>query len=277
MHNKIKTLFLYFLLIFVLTPISSSAEQFEVPGSGNPESILRKLANAFNNHQSIHKVNIPTSVGTSGGIRAIEQDTATLARVGRPLKPEERETGIVFVPLGRDPVVIVAGADVKTTEITSDQILAIYRGEITNWNELGSDPGPIRAVGREISDASRKAMCKYIPELAKITYGSNIKVVHLDPQLVELLDRYPTSLGILNKTATSACQTNISLLKLDGREATSENLKSGLYPVWLELGFIYKPSALTTGNRAFLEFIKSPLGEAILEKSGVLPADSVKQ
>lgn len=274
MYINTKTLLQFFLFVCLLAPMPVFAEQFEVPGSGNPESLLRELAAAFNDQQAVHRVSIPASVGTSGGIRAIEQETATLARVGRPLKPEELAMGIVFVPLGRDPVVIVAGAGVKVTDISSRQVLAIYRGEVDNWKDLGTEAGPIRAVGREISDASRNAMSKYIPELREIKYGPGIKVVHLDPQLVELLDRYPTSFGILNKTATLACQTKVVLLALNGVKATAENLKKGLYPVWLELGLIYKPDALTPGNKAFLDFIKSPSGVAILEKFGVLPAET---
>jgi len=275
MQASSRILFLSLLLASILIPLPGAAEEFEIPGSGNPESILRELAKAFNDQQSEHKVAIPSSVGTAGAIRSVEQGTATLARVGRPLKPEELDMGIVFVPLGRDPVVIVAGADVQVTNITSPQVLAIYRGEITSWEELGGESKPIRAVGREFSDASRNAMSKYMPELADIKYGPGIKVVHLDPQLVELLDRYPTSFGILNKSATLACQSKVVLLGLDGIEATTDNLTKGLYPVWLELGFIYKQGALTAGDRAFLDFIKSSQGVAILRQYGVLPVEAV--
>ena len=90
----------FFLLCLQLTFIHpAAAEELIVPGSGNPEFLLGKLAEAFNASQSEHTVIVPASIGTSGAIREINAGTATLARVGRPLKNSERETGIHYIPL----------------------------------------------------------------------------------------------------------------------------------------------------------------------------------
>lgn len=250
------------------------AEELSIPGSGNPEYVLTQLANAFNQRQSQHTVTVPPSTGTAGALRAIEEGTASLARVGRPLKGDERNKGITYVPLGRDAVVFVAGEGVTARNITATQVMDVFSGKLTDWRELGGDPGPIRAIGREWTDASRRAITRLIKPFESIEYGKNVKVVHLDPDLIMLLDRYPTSLGFLNKSALGACKSKVIHLALDGVEPTSENLEKGLYPVWLELGLIYKPEALTPAGKAFLEFIRSPAGEDVLHEYGVLPGVS---
>jgi len=84
------------------------AEELVIPGSGNPEYVLTQLAKAFNQRQNQHTVTIPTSTGTAGALRDVEVGTASLGRVGRPLKEDERKKGIVYVALGRDPVVFAA-------------------------------------------------------------------------------------------------------------------------------------------------------------------------
>ena len=250
------------------------AEGVIIPGSGNPGYVLTRLAQAFNQQQSQHTVTVPPSTGTAGALRDVEVGTASLGRVGRPLKEDERNKGITYVALGRDPVVFAAGAGVTARSITPTQAVDVYSGKLTDWRELGGNPGPIRAIGREPTDASRQAITHLIKPFENIVYGENVKVVHLDPELIALLGRFPTSLGILNKSALGACNSKVVHLALDGVEPTSENLEKGLYPAWLELGLIYKPEALTPAGKAFLEFVRSPVGDRILREHGVLPAVS---
>jgi len=260
------------LIGLLLLAATAAAETFEIPGSGNPEYALGRLADAFNAEQKEHVASVPYSTGTAGGIRAIEDKTANLARVGRPLKEEERARGLVYVPLGRDPVIFAGGADVTAKSITSAQILDVFSGKITDWKELGGKPGHIRAIGRELTDASRQAISRYLPEFGDLVFPDSVKMVHLDPQLIELLDRYPTSLGFLNGSALKACTTKIVHLALNGIKPTMENMENGSYPIWLEFGLIYKSGSLTPGSKAFIDFTKSPAGAAILQGLGVLPA-----
>lgn len=260
-----------FLLVVMAPGRLSFAEELVVPGAGNPEYVLGRLAEAFNQEQSQHNVIIPTSTGTAGALRDIRQGIASLARVGRPLRDDERDQGIVFIPLGRDPVVFVAGAAVTTAAITSAQVMSVYQGQISDWSELGGAPGPIRAIGREITDASRMVIVRHIKAFEGIVFGENVKVVHLDPQMVALLDRFPTSLGFLNRSALFACKTKVIPLALDGVAATPETLASGRYPMAIEFGLIHRSGNITPAARAFVAFIQSPAGARILREHGVTP------
>lgn len=251
--------------------ISTFAEELAIPGSGNPEYVLGELAKAFNAQQSKHHVTIPPSSGTAGALREVEEGTATLGRVGRPLKPAERERGLNYTPLGRDAVVFVAGAGVTVKNVTRDQVVASYVGKVTDWRELGGKPGSIRAIGREPTDASRQVIDREIGGFANLQFSEGVKTVHLDPHLIELLDRYPTSLGFLNRSALEAAKSKLVILALDGTAPTPDNVKSGRYSLWLEFGLIYKPGALTDAGRAFLRFVQSQEGQRILQDHGVLP------
>lgn len=256
----------------VFSVASVQAEDLIIPGSGNPEYVLDQMAKVFNARQSQYRVVVPPSSGTAGALRDVGEGVSTLGRVGRPLREDERARGFSFISLGRDPVVLVAGAGVTVRTISQAQVLDIYSGRLLNWEKLGGKAAPIRAIGREPSDASRQAMQQLIKPFRDIVFGNNVKVVHLDPQLLELLDRYPTSLGFLNRSALSACKTAVVPLALDGVEPTPENLEKGLYPMWLEFGLVFKVSAgLSPAAKAFVEFVRSPDGVRLLRKHGVLP------
>jgi phosphate transport system substrate-binding protein len=248
------------------------AETLVIPGSGNPEHLLGRLADAFNASQTVHTVVIPASTGTAGALRDVLQATESMGRVGRPLSAEERGMGLTYVPLGRDAVVFVGGAGVAVRSLSSGQVVDIYAGKLRDWKDAGGGRGPIRAVGREPSDASRQAISRAIRAFESIVFGDLVKVVHLDPQLLEILDRYPTSLGFLNRSALRAARTPLVILALDGVEPSAANLASGRYPVWLEFGLVHRNNALSDAGAAFLRFIRSPAGNRLLEEAGVLPA-----
>lgn len=248
----------------------AAGENLVIPGSGNPEYVLTHLAGAFNQAQTAHTVGIPPTSGTAGALRDVEAGVTPMGRVGRALKEDERKRGLVYVPLGRDPVAFVGGAGVTARSITQQQALAVYSGRITDWRELGGKPGPIRAIGRESTDASRQALARQIPPFATLDFGDGVKLVHLDGQLIELLDRFPTSLGFLNRSAIKAARTHLVPLALDGVLPDATNLEAGRYPLWLEFGLIHKTGAPSVAGKAFIDFVRSPAGVAILRAHGVL-------
>lgn len=261
-----------FFAAFVGHPLVAMAQELVVPGSGNPESVVRLLANAYNRQQSQHKVSVPATTGTAGAIRDVLAGTAVLGRVGRPLKPEERDKGLVFVPIGRDPVAFVGGAGVTVKGLSQAQVLDIYAGKLHNWRELGGKPLPIRPIGRESTDASRQAIDRAIKSFATLAFSDRVKVVHLDPQMLELLDRFAGSLGFINRSALAACKTAVVPLALDGVEPAPQHVGVGRYPLSIEFGFVHKSNGLSTSAKAFIEFVHSSAGVGILRGQGVLSA-----
>ena len=249
---------------------TAAADTLTVPGSGNPEQVLKVLADAFNRSQSAHQVAVPPSTGTAGAIRDVLSDSTSLGRVGRPLKPDELAKGLVFVPLGRDPVTFVAGAGVTVKSLSMAQVTGTFSGRLTDWRELGGNAGPIRVIGRESTDASRQAINRVVPGFETLSFGDSVKLVHLDPQVIELLDRFPGSLGFLNRSALAACKTPVMMLALDGVAATPQNVGVGRYPLWLDLGLIHKPGKLPPAAKAFIAFIQSSEGVRLLREQGVL-------
>ena len=272
MRSKTLATTILVLLNGLLLSCGAAAAELVIPGSGNPEYVLGVLAKEFNARQNEHRVSVPSSTGTAGGIRDVLAGKAILGRVGRPLTDAERSKGLSYIPVGRDAVVFVAGAGVSARAVTSHQMSDAFTGKITDWRELGAKPGPIRAVGRETGDASRQALASRFEAFRDISFGPGVKVVNLDPQMIDLLDRFETSLGFLNRSALYAAKTKVVALTLDGVDPTPANLSSGRYPVWLEFGLIQRTGAALPGEaRAFMNFLTSPEGARILRAHGVVP------
>lgn len=249
------------------------AEVLTIPGSGNPEYVLGELAKAFNASQSEHRVVVPSSSGHAGAVRDVSEGVTSLGRVGRPLNSEELAKGLTYLPVGRDAVVVVAGAAVTTKGISSEQLVAVFSGKIADWRQLGGESGPIRAISKENSDAIRRQLTSQYKDLI---YADSVKIVHLDPHLIQLLDRYPTSFSIMNRSALAACQTKVNILALDGIEPNLENLANGRYPISMEFGLVHRSGELSAAGKAFVKFIDSPEGRGILGMHGVLVKGAAK-
>lgn len=262
--------------IWLLSGLSSAAE-LVIPGGGNPEFVLRQLAQAFALRQPAHKISVPASIGSSGGLREIREGKAVLARIGRPLSDAEKAQGLVALPFGRDAVVFVGGAGVTVRGVSSAQMVDVFAGRIVDWRDLGGAEAPIRVIGREVSDSSRVAMSTRIPALRTMSLGPQVKMALLDTQTLDLLDRFGASLAILNQSALFAARTPLVRLALDGVAPDLANLTSGRYPVALEFSLVHRASdALPGVARDFIDFVRSAEGTAILKAHGVVPLASAR-
>ena len=72
--------------------------------------------------------------------------------------------------------------------------------------------------------------------------------------------RSVTSLGSLGDS--------VKALKIDGTEATAENVKNGTYKVARPFNVVYKESSLNDLAQDFVNFIMSEEGQAVIEEGG---------
>ena len=268
------------LLLLVLaglwTACSESSERavgepLLVPGTGACERVLGLLAQAFRKTHFEIEVIIPPSTGTSGGIQSVVSGITPLGRVGRPLKDDERAKGLVFEAFANDIVVFAVGEAVQIDGLTTEQLTAVFKGEITNWRELGLQEAPIRVVGRQPGEASLDAIAKKIETFRDIVFGQGAKIVYHDGEMVDLLNKHPTSIGFLPKSLVTAPGNKMKAIALNGVAPTIENGISGKYPFVTVSGFIYKKGNLSGLAKDFVDFVFSDVGRQVITNAGMAP------
>lgn len=76
-------------------------------------------------------------------LQPLQNKQADLAAISRLLTDEEKAQGLVQVPVTREKIAIVVGKDnAFAAGLTIDQVVKIFRGEITDWSQLGANPVP---------------------------------------------------------------------------------------------------------------------------------------
>jgi len=250
-------------------PNTVSAAKIVIGGTGDSQELLRALAAAFMKTQGGCKIEVPDSVGSSKGIKAVTSGQIDLARVARPLKEDEKKLGLTYLLFAKSPIVFAVHPSVEDiNNITTEQILGIYSGKITDWSRLGAKAGKIYPLTREASDSSLSVLNIKLPGFADIN-NPTAKVVYTTPANVAALEGHQNTIGFVPLSAIVG--TQLRILKVNGVYPSVENIHDGKYDIFVFFGIVYKekPKELA---RKFIDFIYSKDGRKIITATGAVPA-----
>ena len=208
--------------------------------------------------------------GSSAGVTAAETGTADIGMSSRELKDAEKEQLPYVIEIAKDGLAIIVHPSNPIANLTLEQIRKIYTQEIKNWNELGGKNAKIHIIAREDGSGTRSAFEElvmgkdYAIHPRAIVQNSNGAVrllVSDDPNAIGFI-----SLGLVEAHEE---QKEVKALKLDGIEATSDNVKNGIYKLTRPFLFVSKnePEGLA---KDFIDFIFSPQGRELLAKEGLI-------
>jgi phosphate transport system substrate-binding protein len=91
---------------------------------------------------------------TGTGIQMLLDNQLTFSMAARPVTPEEyqsaRDRGFTLkeIPVAIDGIAVVVNPSLPISELTMDQVDAIYEGKITNWSEVGGPDLRIQPYGK---------------------------------------------------------------------------------------------------------------------------------
>lgn len=207
--------------------------------------------------------------GSSAGVEAVLGGSVDIGNSSRNLKDEEKAAGAVENIVAIDGIAVVTDKENTATDLTTDQLVGIYKGEIKNWSEVGGTDEAIVVVGREAGSGTRGAFeellgiedaCAYANELDST--GAVMAKVASTPGAIGYV-----SLDVVDDTVTS--------LSLDGVAATEENIKAGNYT--LSRPFVMATngeiSAQSDAVQELFTYLKSDEGKELIKSVGLIIPD----
>ena len=111
--------------------------EITVGGSSSVTPVMEKLAEAYMALNPDVTVVVQQSDSTTGVTGTIE-GTVDLGRASRALKAEEEEQGVVGTTIAMDGIAVIVNLENDTENLTTEQIMNIYTGAITDWSELAA-------------------------------------------------------------------------------------------------------------------------------------------
>ncbi|MGA1790507.1 MAG: ABC transporter substrate binding protein [bacterium] len=239
-----------------------------VGGTGDNQDMLRILARVLEERLDGAEIEVPDVIGSTGGIRGVNGGEIDLARVARLLNENEEQLGLIYRPFAKSAIVFVVNPSVSGIEnITTEEIIGIYSGKITHWNQLGVDKGKIYPVARETGDSCLRVLNEKLPGFKEIT-NPRAKIIYNTPKTVETLEKYRNTIGYVPLSAIM--DTNLRILKVNGIYPSMENIENGSYGLTVPYGIVHK-GEITGLAKRFLDFLYSEEAKKIIIANGAFP------
>lgn len=257
------------LILLVLAVVFSPAcrrggerADLTLAGSTSIQPFADKWAEVFMATHPDFGVNVQGG-GSSAGVQACKSGACQIGMSSRELKGDEKD--LVEIVIARDGLAIVVHPSNPLRGLRLDEVKQIFAGDLKNWAPLGGPDRRITVVTREEGSGTRGAFQELVMGKTRIfrgaitedSNGTVREIVAHDPYAIGFI-----SLGLVND--------QVRALDLDGAAATDENIENGRYK--LVRPFLFVSRGEPTGHaKAFIEFVLSEAGQALVREEGLLP------
>lgn len=106
-----------------------------VAGSSSVTPVMEKLAESYEAVNADVTVEVQQSDSTTG-VNMTAEGTCDIGMASRDLKDEETELGLTATVIARDGIAVIVNQENDVEELSSEQVKAVYTGEITAWEDL---------------------------------------------------------------------------------------------------------------------------------------------
>lgn len=217
-------------------------------------------------------VSITVDAGGSGeGLKQVSEGTVTIGN--SDVSAEEKLDADQAKELVDHQVCVVTMAPIVNKDVTeagvkdlsTDQLIGIFTGQITNWKDVGGPDEDIVLVTRPSSSGTRATFEKYA--LNGNAEAEN-KSMETDDSGV-LLKNVSDTKGAIGYVALSYLADNkdVDAVSIDGVAPTLENTYNGTYKVWT-MEHMYTKGKGSKADKAFIKYIMSDDFAKTCEKLG---------
>ena len=112
-----------------------TAGKIVVAGSSSVTPVMEKLAEAYMAVNPNVEIELQQSDSSSGMTSTLD-GVCDIGMASRALKDSELEAGLTPMTIAMDGIAVIVSNDNPVEGLTSDQVRAIYMGEITDWSEV---------------------------------------------------------------------------------------------------------------------------------------------
>lgn len=233
-------------------------------GSTSMEKVIGFLSEAYMNKNSAVKVTYnPT--GSGSGIKAVQAGSCDIGLASRDLKPEEA-TDLNGTVVAIDGIAMIVNKENPVKDLTIEQIAALYKGEITNWSEVGGADAPVVLIGREAASGTRDGFesitdtedaCKYNQELTSTG------------DVVQTVSSNPNAIGY---ASLASVKDSVKLISVEGVTPSTETIQNGSYKIQRNFVMVTKKNAeLSPAAKSFFEFATSSAADEWIIEAGAVP------
>jgi phosphate transport system substrate-binding protein len=266
------------LLAFTALPAAGEEKMLQVRGSDTTVNLVQRLAEVYSEKTPGRPVSV-TGGGSGTGLAGLRNRTTDIANSSRPIRQREivdmKSKGVspVAIVIAIDCIVLAVNQKNSVDKLTIEQLGSIFRGEVTNWKDLGGDDIPITLYGRQSNSGTYEV---FKENVVNGEYADGIRRMNGNSQIVESIKSDVSGIGYvgIGYVQNDADLKVIKVSKnaeegyVDPRNRT--DVETGKYPLTRPL-YQYTDGMSSGAVLDFIKFELSPEGQKIVEEMGFIP------
>lgn len=234
-------------------------------GSTSMEKLCEALSESFMEANPNVTVTVEYT-GSGAGLESLAAGSVDIGNSSRHLKDEETETGAVENVVAIDGIAVITDAKNKVKDISSEDLAKIYKGEISNWSELGGDDEAIVVIGREAGSGTRDAFEELLEVADECAYAQELDSTGA------VLAKVAATPGAIGYVSLDVVDDSVLAMALDGVEPTEKEILAGKY-------LLSRPFVMATKGevseqndlvKAWFDYIKSEEGQNVISGVGLI-------
>jgi phosphate transport system substrate-binding protein len=246
---------------------AASAEMLRVGGTGSATEFMRALGTKFAAEGELQFEVIP-SLGSNGGLRALEAGMLDIAVSGRKLNASEIAKGFTERAAVRSPWGL-ATSHPRPSGLRSTSIAAIYRDEQARWD----DGTPIRVILRPRGETANQTFGEAFPgmsaALEQLRARTELPFAATDQDNANWAERAEGSLVAMTFTQILMERRKLRLVAIDGVEPTFENFETGRYR-YGKTHYLVTAAQTSPAVLRFIAYVSSAQAQQLLRDTGNL-------
>ena len=253
---------------------AKESKVIQAKGSDTILNVTQGIAEEF--MQKNPKAKIAVTGGGSGvGISALLNKTTDIAMASRAMKQSEIDKakelgiGVEEVVLGFDGITLIVNQNNQVKGLDSVTLGKIFRGEITNWKEVGGDDAKIVALSRDSSSGTHEFFKEHVirgGEKNNLEYGPETLYMPSNEAIKQEVKSNKYAIGYIGM---GYMDDSVHSLAIDGIAPSKENVSNKTYPIAREV-YWYVPSEKTGTMKELVDFAISADGQSIVESEGFI-------
>ena len=160
----------------------------------------------------------------------------------------------------------IVNKDAGVKSLTTQQLIDIFTGKVTNWKQVGGNDVKIVLVSRPASSGTRATFEQYA--LKKTVSRSNQSLETDDSgTLIQMIQSVEGAVGYVALSYLTG-KPNVTAVAINGVKPTLQNVYNGSYKVWTYEHMYTKGQPKKTAVKAFLKKMMSKDYESKIEGMG---------
>ncbi len=234
-------------------------------GSTSMEKLCEALSESFMEKYPNISVTVEYT-GSGAGLESLAAGSIDIGNASRHLKDEETSAGAVENVVAIDGIAVITDKDNEVADVTADDLAKIYKGEITNWSELGGQDEAIVVIGREAGSGTRDAFEELLDVADACQYAQELDSTG------GVLAKVAATPGAIGYVSLDVVDDTIQTVALDGVAPTEENILAGDY-------LLSRPFVMATNGeiseqnelvQTWFDYVNSEEGKNVISSVGLI-------